>query len=285
MRKIFITALGFFVAVSATAQKLDNSLLWKISGNGLSKPSYLFGTMHIACNTTLDANVQTALENTKQLYLELDMDDPKISSEILAGMNMKNGVTLNSLTSPEDYKMLDEFLTTTLGTPSGSLKTVKPMVISTLLLPKMIDCEPQSYEMELLKYTQMQKEEVYGLETAKEQLTLFDNIPYNEQMADLIKMAQDKMTFAKAEAQQLMSLYKSKDINGILEFMKKDGNPLFANHMDAFINNRNKNWIPKIEKVAKEKPTLFAVGAGHLPGDGGVITLLRKQGYTVEAVK
>ncbi|TRW23133.1 TraB/GumN family protein [Flavobacterium zepuense] len=285
MKKLFITAFGLFAAFSATAQKLDNSLLWKISGNGLSKPSYLFGTMHISCDATLDAGVQTALENTKQLYLELDMDDPKISSEILAGMNMKNGVTLNSLASTEDYKVLDEFLTTTLGAPSGSLKTVKPMVISTLLIPKMIDCEPQSFEMELLKYTQMQKEEVYGLETVKEQLTLFDNVPYTEQMTDLIKTAYDNMNYAKAETQQLMLLYKSKDINGILEFMKKDGNPLFANHMDAFINNRNKNWIPRIEKIAKEKPTLFAVGAGHLPGDSGVITLLRKQGYTVEAVK
>jgi len=229
--------------------------------------------------------VQTALENTKQLYLELDMDDPKISSEILGGMNMKNGVTLNSLATPEDYKVLDDFLTATLGAPSGSLKTVKPMVISTLLIPKMIDCEPQSFEMELLKYTQIQKEEVYGLETVKEQLSLFDNVPYTEQMADLVKMAQDNMTFAKSETQQLISLYKGKDINGILEFMKKDGNPLFASHMDAFINNRNKNWIPRIEKIAKEKPTLFAVGAGHLPGESGVIMLLRKQGYKVEPVK
>jgi len=285
MKKLFITAFGLLAAFSATAQKLDNSLLWKISGNGLSKPSYLFGTMHIACDATLDASVQTALENTKQLYLELDMDDPKISSEILGGMNMKNGVTLNSLASPEDYKVLDDFLTATLGAPSGSLKTVKPMVISTLLIPKMIDCEPQSFEMELLKYTQIQKEEVYGLETVKEQLSLFDNVPYTEQMADLVKMAQDNMTFAKAETQQLISLYKGKDINGILEFMKKEGNPLFANHMDAFINNRNKNWIPRIEKIAKEKPTLFAVGAGHLPGEGGVIMLLRKKGYTVEPVK
>jgi uncharacterized protein YbaP (TraB family) len=55
--------------------------------------------------------------------------------------------------------------------------------------------------------------------------------------------------------------------------------------MNVLLDNRNQNWIPKIEKVAKEKPTLFAVGAAHLPGENGVIALLRKKGYTVEAVK
>ena len=48
--------------------------------------------------------------------------------------------------------------------------------------------------------------------------------------------------------------------------------------------NRNKNWIPEISKYAKEKPTFFGVGAGHLPGENGVINLLRKAGYTVKAV-
>jgi uncharacterized protein YbaP (TraB family) len=83
----------------------------------------------------------------------------------------------------------------------------------------------------------------------------------------------------------MMALYNKKDLNSLLEFMDKSENKMMAAHNDVLLTNRNKNWIPKIEAVAKAKPTFFGVGAAHLAGENGVIKLLRKKGYKVEAVK
>ena len=99
----------------AFGQKNENTLLWKISGNGLKESSYLFGTIHITCDATLTDKVKTALDKTQQLCLELDMDDPAMQGEMMSNMMMKNGVTMKSLAKPEDFKAVDAFLTANVG--------------------------------------------------------------------------------------------------------------------------------------------------------------------------
>jgi len=96
MKKILFLVFGLF-SIFNQAQPLEKVLLWKISGNGLTQPSYLFGTIHATCDATLDAATLKALEETKQLYLEIDMDDPMLQMQMMQGMMMKNGVTISSL--------------------------------------------------------------------------------------------------------------------------------------------------------------------------------------------
>jgi len=285
MKKILFTALSLFAAFAGSAQKLDTGLLWKISGNGLTKPSYLYGTMHITCNATLDKNILAALDNTSQLYLELDMDDPSLQTEMMGGMMMKDGVTMKSLTTPENYAVVNKFLQENAGMSADMLGTFKPFMISALLYPKMLDCEMQSYEQELIKVAKAQNEEILGLETVSEQMAVFDVIPYKEQMDELVKSAKDNLVKDKKEIADMIAVYNKKDLNALLEFMDKSENKMMASHNDVLLVNRNKNWIPKIEAIAKAQPTFFGVGAAHLAGDDGIIKLLRKKGYKVEAVK
>lgn len=285
MRNILIALTAFFATAGAHAQQLEKGLLWKISGKGLEMPSYLFGTMHATCDATLDANVLKAIDNTSQLYLELDMDSPTLTSDMMGGMAMKSGATISSMVSEEDFKKIDVFLKENIGISAKMVDTYKPFILSSMLLPKLLGCPMQSYEMELVKHSQMQEEEIYGLETVQEQLTVFDDIPYKEQVNDLLKTVNDNMANSRTEIKKMMTIYQTKDLNEMLAFMKQDGNPLYINYMDILLNNRNQNWIPKIEKIAKEKPTLFGVGAAHLAGEQGLIMLLRKKGYTVEPVQ
>jgi len=285
MRKILIALTAFFATAGAHAQQLEKGLLWKISGKGIEMPSYLFGTMHATCDATLDANVLKAIDNTSQLYLELDMDSPTLTSDMMGGMAMKSGVTISSMVSEEDFKKIDVFLKENIGISAKMVDTYKPFILSSMLLPKLLGCPMQSYEMELVKHSQMQEEEIYGLETVQEQLTVFDDIPYKEQVNDLLKTVNDNMANSRTEIKKMMTIYQTKDLNEMLAFMKQDGNPLYINYMDVLLNNRNQNWIPKIEKISKEKPTLFGVGAAHLAGEQGLIMLLRKKGYTVEPVQ
>lgn len=283
MKRLLLVALGL-LSLFTNAQNLENSLLWKISGNGLTQPSYLFGTVHITCDATLDPKVNTALDATKQLYLELDMDDPNMMKEMMGGMTMKNGVSMTSLLSTEDYKLVEDFIKSKTGMPLKMLDSYKPFLVSAMLMPAMLDCKAQSIEQSLIDATKKQNEEIFGLETVQEQLDAFDAIPYKEQMEDLLASAKDDMANDKAEYNKMMELYNAQKLNELMAFMKSSKNKT-ASHDDILLINRNKSWIPRIEKIAKEKPTFFGVGAGHLAGENGVIMLLRKKGYKVEAVK
>ncbi|NNT72230.1 TraB/GumN family protein [Flavobacterium sp. IMCC34852] len=283
MKKVLLFVCSLFIGL-AYGQKSENSLLWKISGNGLSKPSYLFGTIHITCDATLSEKVKKALDNTEQLCLELDMDDPGMQGQMLNSMMMKDGVTMKSLTTEADFKIVDAFLTNNIGYSAEILNPVKPFMIATMLYPKMLGCEMQSVETELMAIAKAQNEEVIGLETVAEQLAVFDAIPYKEQMNELVITAKDNMQRDKTELNEMMALYQTENVEAMLTFTEKSPNVMTSKYIDIMLNNRNNNWISRIDKIAKTKPTFFGVGAAHLGGKQGVIALLRKAGFTVEAV-
>jgi len=283
--RYLILLLTFFVSLFSNAQELEKSLLWKISGNGLEQPSYLFGTIHMTCDASLDENTLKALETTQQLYLELDMDDKSMQMQMMQYMMMKDGVKLSTLLSPEDFKIVDEFLKKNLKMSAKLFDSFKPFMITTMLLPKMLDCEFQSVESELMRITKEQNEEVFGLEKAEDQMKVFDAIPYQDQADELLKTAKGDLEKDKKEFNDMMVIYQNKDIEGMLKMMSDSDNKITSENQDVLLNNRNKNWIPVMIKTMKSKPTFFGVGAGHLAGEEGVIKLLRKKGYKVEAVK
>ena len=274
-----------FISLFSNAQELEKSLLWKISGNGLKKPSYLFGTIHLTCDTSLDANTLNALETTEQLYLELDMDDKSIQMQMMKLMMMKDGAKLSTLLSPEDFKILDEFMKKNLNMSAKLFDSFKPFMISSMLFPKMLDCKSQSVESELMKITKEQNEEIFGLEKAEDQMKVFDEISYQDQADELLKTVKDNLEKDKKEFQEMITIYQNKDIEGMLKMMSDSDNKITSENQDILLNDRNKKWIPIMIKIMKDKPTFFGVGAGHLAGEEGVIKLLRKKGYKVEAVQ
>lgn len=283
MKKILLPLLAVFTTL-AEAQNLEKSLLWKISGNGIKEASYLYGTIHITCDATLPQKAMNALEATDQLYLELDLDDPTLQQSMMQGMMMKDGKTMSSLVSAEDFKIVDEFLSKQLGYSAQMLNTFKPFMVSAMLYPKMINCEIQSVEGNLMTVTKEQKEEIFGLESIEEQMNVFDAIPYEVQMKELVKTAKNNLQKDKKEMELFLDIYKSEDVNAMYAATQESENEITSKFEEILLSNRNKNWIPIIEKVAKQKATFFGVGAGHLGGEMGVIQLLRKKGYTVEAV-
>lgn len=279
MKKIFLALITLFAA-SGNSQ----TLLYKISGNGLKSPSYIYGTIHITCDASLDANTKKALDETQQLYLELDMDDPSMMTSMMGGMSMQNGEKMSNLASAEDFALVDDYLTKNMGASAKMLDNLKPFMVSTMLLPGLMPCTLTSVEDELMKISKAQNEEIYGLETVQEQLAVFDKIPYQIQMDELVASVKNKFADDKLELDKMFELYEKKDLDAMLDMMDTSKNDIVAKYQDDLLNNRNANWIPKITKIAKEKPTFFGVGAGHLGGDNGVLALLRKSGFTVTPV-
>ncbi|WP_460219173.1 TraB/GumN family protein [Psychroserpens sp. MEBiC05023] len=267
-----------------SAQKLDKSLLWEISGNGLEKSSYLFGTIHMTCDASLDDDVKKALNDTSLLVLELDMDDPSMQMNMMKGLYMKDGQTIKNLVNEEDYKTISDFVKSQLGMPLDMLGNMKPFLITAMFYPQLLGCQVQSYEEALMKVAHEQNEEVLGLETVQEQLDVFDNIPYKDQVKDLLRSAKDNMAYDKASFNMMLELYNDEDIEGLDKLVAEDVNLSTSKHKDIMLDNRNKNWISKIENYSKAQPTFYGVGAAHLAGKNGVINLLKEAGYTVKAV-
>jgi len=275
--------LSSVICQTATAQD-ENSLLWKISGKGLKQPSYLFGTIHLMCpqDIKITETMQAAITACDQMVLELDMDDPGIMREMMATSQMQDGTTIRSLLSEEDYQLLEDFLMDSLGMPLPAMASMKPMLLSTVVMLPVLECQPGSYELSLVSAAQEQDMEILGLETVADQAAIFDAIPLTEQGEYLVESIR---TYEKTteETREMIRLYQEENVNELYRLIHESMADVEAGE-DALLTNRNRKWIPSMEEMAQENPTFFAVGAGHLGGPEGVITLLRKAGYQVEAV-
>ena len=262
--------------------KDDNSLLWQISGNGLQKPSYLFGTFHLMCKDDVQFSDQlkTAVANSATVYMELDMDDPALMLSGMMMMTMKGGKKLTDFYSKEEYKKIEIFFKDSLSAPLSFLQTMKPFMLVALLYPKMMPCKTVSgVEEELMKLAKAQKKEIKGLETMELQAAVFDSIPYEEQAKELLKSI-DSMELNRKSFDTMMRVYKSQRLSAIEALFNKSELGM-QNHEDILLTKRNLNWVEQFGDIAKKENVFIAVGTGHLVGDNGLISLLRKKGYKV----
>lgn len=282
MKKSVFLAVILLVFTLQCKSQNQKSLLWKITGNGLSKPSYIFGTMHLMCPSdfVLSDATKEAFNKAEQVYLEIDFDDPNMMMEMQQKMMLPQGKTLKSYLKDADYKLLNDFFTTKTGTGMPMFEHMKPLVLVSLVDMALLSCPIQSYELTFSKIAGESKKEIRGLETIAFQMSIFDTIPYEKQLQQLVDMVRRK-DLALKEFNEMVTLYKDQDIDGLLK-LTRESQWNFNEYEDIFINNRNASWIPIIANAAKEKSTFIAVGAGHLGGDKGVLQLLRKIGYTVK---
>jgi uncharacterized protein len=280
--KSSIIILLTFISIQLSAQK---ALLYEISGNGLEKPSYLYGTIHVICSNDFiwRESLSQKVKESEQIALELDMDDPKMMMKMLEMSNFKNGQTIKSIMSEADYAKLSKFFKDSLSLSLNMMNKLKPFSLLSVMTNQLMDCEIKSYEIEFVKVAKEQKKEVIGLETIEFQLNLFDKISNEDVVKMLLEMV-DSYTTAKKDFAELISHYKNQEVDNLYNDMNKSSSG-FKGYEKAFLDDRNQDWIPKIKKIASEKSTVFAVGAGHLGGENGVLSLLKKAGFVVKVVE
>ena len=267
-------------------QEDGNTLLWQVSGNGLKKPSYLFGTFHLLCKDDIhfSQQLQNSVKESDEIYMELDLDDPSTMLSGLLYMNMKDGKKLKDLYSPSDYKKVESYFNDTLHSPLMLLERMKPYFLVALLYPKMMNCKTSSgVEEELVKLAKEDKKEIQGLETMEFQASVFDSIPYDWQAKELLKNI-DSFSEYKKEFDTMIIQYKNQELNAMEKALSKSEFGSDSKYEDLLLTNRNKNWVKQLKDIMKKESVFVAVGAGHLAGDKGLISLLRKEGYTVVPV-
>jgi len=281
--KATLPSLGESVPLMAADTTNSNSLLWEISGKNLKTPSYLYGTIHIIPKKDfiLTDLLKNRFVQTQQLALEIDMDNIFSIFGALGEMFMDDGITLKDLLTEEEYVQLDEYFEKKEIGSLEDMDNMKPILLSAMM-EEGTGGEKQdmtSYEMELMRMAKQRRMPVKGLETAKFQMSVLDSIPYEDQAKMLVKAMDDEQSDG-AGFGDMVEMYKNQDLAALHLAVAAESEGV-KNFDHALLYIRNHNWIPVMEEMAMAKPTFFAVGAAHLPGENGVIELLRKVGYQV----
>ena len=297
MKKSYSLVLLAFASVLFTVQQTtaqtakaaaSSALLYKIEGKDLKKPSYLFGTIHLICEKDMfkAPTMKTFLDQTNQLLVEMDIDDPTVKKKVTDGTVLNDGKTVKDLMKPEEYAKLDAVFKSYLGMSFDLVASYKPIVSSSIFLisPKIIGCQvPKGYDTELAAAFSSRNLPVIGLETSDDQIAVLDSQPLNDQLKWLTDIANNPQKPID-EFQKLGKVYFSQDSDKLYDLaasgMKESGLS-----QAKMLDERNIKWIPTIEKTIAVTPTFIAVGAGHLGGKNGVVSLLRAKGYTLTPIR
>lgn len=297
MTIILLLAIAF---TGANAQ-----LLYKISGKDIKQPSYIVGTYHLAPVSFADSipGLRSAMDATAQVCGELDMGD-MMSGEnmqkMMAAMMLPDGKTLKDIMTTDEMGKLNKFLMENMGMDMTNpmleqqMGKMSPQALNTqiaLLMYMKItpEFDPSNlFDSYFQKAATEKQKPVIGLESVDYQIKVLFQGMAIERQKELLMCTLNHPDRATLSTQELVKAFYAKDLNKIQEVMEQkynDGCDSKPEEEDALVKNRNIDWLTKMPAIMTAKSTLFAVGAAHLPGEYGVLNLLKKAGYTVEAVE
>ena len=301
MKKVLIIVLALVVGFAFESHA---QILYRISGNGLEAPSYIVGTYHLAPASFADSipGMRQAIEETSQVCGELDMMDvfkPENAARMLQSQMLPEGVTLSSLLTSEQRTRLNALLLEVLGTNlddeayAAQVEKMKPVALSTTLSLASYMKKTQSFNpIELIdSYFQVlalqNGKSVKGFETVDFQMGVLYGAELPKQVDDLMCMV-DHFEESTNLVDRITDAYFSQDLQQLEAVLEEEYNGECGGSPEddaTLIDNRNRNWIKIMPEIMAEQPTLFAVGAGHLCGEQGVLKLLEGLGFIVEGVK
>ena len=268
-------------------------LVWKISGNGIKKPSYILGTHHGCLFTYCDSipGLMKAFDKVDNIIGEINMIEfsemsPERMQKMQAMMMMPADTSLPSLFSTEEAAKVNEWLGKKMGASLEMLSVMKPMTIMVTVQNKeMMEVIPEIATMTTIdKHMQtlgQRKGKTIGeLETADYQMELLYGNSLEEQADALLEMIDHGDS--KGLLQQLTNAYKSQNLDTLWKVFQEQ---MTGYEYDAIVKVRNLNWEKQMKELLPKQSTLFVVGAGHLPGESGMINLLREAGYKIKPVK
>jgi uncharacterized protein len=286
---LYIVTLLGFAAPQLQAQEPTKGLLYEISGNGLPKPSFLFGTFHILRSGYFDSHpiVNSCFEKVENLIVEVELKDG--ATDDLQDAMLMPGIAVSDYLSSDEINKLDIKLTLSTGSGIDAYDHIKPAAIMLSMTSAMPAKSKEKYSMYdgvvmdtyLMEKAHDNGKPVISLETVDEQVDALFGDPIELQIAQL----KDYLNMEDHDDKvggQVVDLYFDEDLAGMYQ-MALD-NPDQIGTMDRILTQRNNNWLKKLPVLMKEGTCFIAVGALHLAGPIGLVNQLRKAGYTVKAV-
>ncbi len=277
---MFLRILFIFCFFSSCVFSQKAPFLYKITKEG-QKESYVFGTMHIVPDSVFyfPKKVEKILKSCDELVMEID--DKIDQAKMQELMVLKEGSCFDIFTPIQKDSVL-EWLSKATGLTTEmcekSYTTFKPLILIQMSIAPMMQQKHKLIEAEITQLAKEKKLAISGLETMEFQLSVFDN------MSDSV-MAEMVLTYVRdpenKEMTKLVDAYNSRDLNKINELFITENTFLTP---EELLDKRNKNWIPQINDKSKFKALFIAVGAAHLGGENGILSLLKLNGYTVEPI-
>ncbi|HLT71727.1 MAG TPA: TraB/GumN family protein [Cyclobacteriaceae bacterium] len=274
------------------AQKhTENALFWKISGKGIDKASYLFGTYHLLAGGYLAEvpEVGKAFEQADGIVVETELDSSKMFQ--LMPMMVMSGKKLSDLVNEADYALITAEVEKTTGASMDMLAQFKPVSVTFMLTVAYAHQEDGS---ELNKYEgppidnyfvnvgRRNKKPIATFETMEEQVRIvFDHDPVEDQARQLVEFVRSKEDMIQAQS-DLLKMYLNQDLDGLYKLYKKYEKQF--GDASYLLDDRNVEWMKKLPGMLEKGNQFIAVGALHLAGDASLIRLLRKSGYTLTPV-
>lgn len=280
-----VIALGVFYQHN-TASAQGNSLLWKITGNGLSAPSYLYGTMHTrdARVFRLADSVPAAFESCEAFAMEIVIDDDS-RFNIMQGLFMDTSYSLNRLLTAAQYDSVDRYCRARTGESIRNYERLKPVYTAAILSQSVYSSADSAdnnntyFLDEYFQHLAMEQEKnVQGLETIAEQLHVFDVLSYADQAMMLMETVRQSGKESNTY-NEIVRYYLDNDLVRMMSFENDFSLP--DSLYDGLITIRNHRMADRIDTMIKKHSTFIAVGAGHLGETEGLVNLLRDKGYSV----
>lgn len=273
---LFIIA-AFAITTSAQTHKQPYTLLWRISGKDLKEPSYLFGTMHVKDKRVFgfSDSVMLAIKKCKSFALEIHPDSTvKMLFDFLG--NRDTSWDLHKMLTKGEYEKLSKKFEARNGYKMRD--NMNPVLAETMMEPEHSKPDDKESFVDAYLYgiARSMHKSMYGLENISYQLNkaFGSKDQIKQRLLGLLENGGDEMN----NSEQLIKIYSTGNLQNIQKYINQHA------PADSELIARNKVMATGIIKHAREAPIFVAVGAAHLPGDDGVIALLRNEGYTVEPV-
>lgn len=282
--------ISFLIIINITVLAYSQTdgpktVFWEISGNGLMKNSYLFGTIHVMPKDEFKPFdiADQKLEESEQLVMEMEIDVPlKTQIEWARQLMLPEGDNLSAYMDEEEFLRIKAFAVDSLGVKemmfSNYLK-MKPFAFYSALIPNIIGTKIEGYDMYFAKNARKNEIPVAPLETFEFQIGIFDSIPMERQ----IDMFFDEEVDMKSSLTEILDLYRNQDIYSMPEMFREEDSE-YEEFEYAILIERNTRWAGLLDSMMHEKSSFIAVGAAHLAGSHGLIKLLREKGYRVEPI-
>ena len=278
-------------ALAADPMPYGSGILWKIERAGVA-PSHVFGTIHSTDKRVnrLPKPVKRAVRAAKSLILEVARtDDMPVRMARL--MMLNDGRRLEDILGADLFRRFAK-VAKRYGLPAKVLQRIKPWAaLMTISLPPAEKARQAAgrLPLDLALGARAQKRgiPVYGLETVEEQLGLFEGLAEADQISMLAAAVR-----ANAELgpmfERMIKKYLDRDLGGLMTWAIDQTAGTNARHREIFeirfLKRRNRLMAERLRSRLAPGGAFVAVGAAHLPGETGLLSLLAAQGYRVVRV-
>lgn len=269
-----------FILILGVCPTLFGQLLFEIKSKDNKTSSYLFGTIHMMPKDSfrITKPLEESIKKCQTMAMEIDLNMDLATKISLAKQTvLPNGESLKDIMQPKDYSRLKSYCLDSLNIGSKKFERyskMKPFFFSSLLLQSDLE-KTASYEVEFNELAQKKGIKTMGLESVEAQFQTINSISNDEQIEMLMDGLGQKFLY-----DDMLRTYQSEDLDKLYLLITEESES-FPDFIENFLNKRNRNWIPVMDRQITKGPTFFAVGAGHLPGEQGVIQLLKNKGYEV----